>query len=234
MNLFGAFNFGRLIKTFLPGFILLIALVMGLDCLCTLTTAKVSFIDIIIKEPVIFSLMSIPVSLILGIFSNMVLYAGLNNLLVKNPVKKKNPELIQYYNSQLEIIIRYSIGKNSYSKKYKNSLIKHLDPIFLMLHEMDLQKLVFIQESYWYYLEFQMNAMFAIFVTYIFAILWFTLKAHPIISGKSFYILIAIISFLVISLSWLCIFCARKNYKKHIQKMLSYCVGIYKNRNKYK
>ena len=90
MNLFGAFNFGKLIKTFLPGFVVLVGLSLAADGVFVSVSGKVTWLAWALNQPVFSSFASIPLSLICGILSNIVFFTFLTDTLIRRPFQKAN------------------------------------------------------------------------------------------------------------------------------------------------
>ena len=227
MNVFGAFNFGRLIKTFLPGFIILIALVFLTQVTLNLSNIEFNFIKYLKDYQVLIGFMSIPLSLTLGIFSNIVFFTYLNNVLIRNPYKKKHPELIELQKTIAEEIYLYVNNANTFTQDSYLSIKEHFDLDYHMMPKVQLEKLIFLQESYRYYMEFQLNTIFA--NTFLFPslilFLWSERNTLPI--NMSPLIIISTGMVLVyIFLFKICLRAGRLNYEKHRQKHLNYIVSL--------
>jgi hypothetical protein len=93
MNVFGAFTFGSLIKTFIPGFVWLVALWL-------LWRGTALLLPVIPQLPVLSDsqlqnalVAAIPVAILLGLLSNIVVFMGVNDALVRQPVRRHAPDL---------------------------------------------------------------------------------------------------------------------------------------------
>jgi hypothetical protein len=91
MNIFGAVTFGSLIKTFLPGLVWLIAFVIVDADLAQLCGYESYLWKILANKDVVPALLilAFPSSILIGLLSNVVVFMGLNDLLVRNPFKRK-------------------------------------------------------------------------------------------------------------------------------------------------
>ena len=101
MNIFGAVTFGSLIKTFLPGLVWLVAFLIldadlahlcGYETYVWKTLANKDFAPALL-------VVAFPASILIGLLSNVIVFMGLNDLLVRNPFKKRQPELSDLHTS---------------------------------------------------------------------------------------------------------------------------------------
>lgn len=228
MNVFGAFNFGRLIKTFLPGVMLLLGVVLILDAASYwLNQPPHRLARLIAAQGLIATALAVPLSLILGIFCNMVFYAYANDRLIRQKFKTDEPVLHGFKEHLLARVIEHLEKQDTIPKEKLAAIRGHLDLEALLLPKIDLAKLVFLQESYWYYLEFQLNILLAIvFVAFSSSIHIFTYASVEKIGLWGAGALIA--SGIVVTCIGcrMCIVSARKNYRSHIAKTNSYYLSL--------
>ncbi len=92
MNLFGAFSFGSLIKTFLPGFMLFFVFLLYLELFVYWVHCYIGIFSYLFSNPIILGIISIPTSSILGITLNSIIFSGLSDWLIENKHKKNYRE----------------------------------------------------------------------------------------------------------------------------------------------
>jgi uncharacterized membrane protein len=215
MNVFGAFTFGALIKTFLPGFVWLTAVVIALFEWPAVGT----FID---RHESLAAVLSIPASILLGLLSNILVFMGVNDLLVRYPVRSNNKLLFDLYDAlcaQMKAKCWASIDcPNPDMEKAFN---QEIDPELLMLHKVGVSTLAYIREQYWFHLEFQLNLLLScIGITVVTCFYLYKIGAFTGVAIVGIAILV------VFLLTWLLISAARKNYQRHIAKMASMMAAV--------
>jgi hypothetical protein len=224
MNIFGAFTFGSLIKTFLPGFVWLIAI--------GIVEADISRFHGL--EPLLFGyasahdqaalILTIPASILLGLMSNIVVFMGVNDVLVRNPVKKKNPALFTLHDRLAkELRDRCWANLAQVDASDRAEFDRCADVEIVMLHTIGVDKLAYVREQYWYHLEFQVNLLLSIVVMIAAAIAGSVLGAESI-STAIFHA----VAYLVVAVPvcWLLFLAARKNYQRHIAKTMSLMAAV--------
>jgi hypothetical protein len=228
MNLFGAFNFGRLIKTFLPGLILFIGLLFYIDILLYYLIGHPKVVPYFLQKDLQFLTLSIPSSIILGIFSNTLFFSEAMDRLIEIPNKKKRPAFYRYEESLKQKINEYYIDRLNLTDEEQDGFRQFNDPRHFLLHKQDLEKYMFIQESYWYYLEFQINILLAlIFITP--ALLVSLLLAHRVgyLGYLSMTLLMIFSIVLLYVLAKLLLQGAVLNFEKFRSKYLSLLLGTF-------
>lgn len=225
MNVFGSFTFGSLIKTFLPGLIWLCGLVMFEVDIATWRDGASHAQGFIQNFPQTAIALSIPLSILLGVFSNVIVFMGLNDRLVRNPVKQSEDGKGIY--DLYELVCRKTreynwepIDTSEAGGDCTSNVC--VDAEMLMLHELGVAQLNFVREQYWYYVEFLMNLMLG---TWVLAVA-FCLRFW-IINETTNAILFSLGTAVVIwFLSCFLVKAARKNYCKHLAKMLSLILSV--------
>lgn len=105
MEVFSAFSFGRLIKTFLPGFLSFIALCLFFDFVLQHPDGNRSvlldWVNRSTSSALVISFVSIPISTILGVMSNTLVFSLLLNSFIRDPFVIENPE-IAHINERLK------------------------------------------------------------------------------------------------------------------------------------
>jgi hypothetical protein len=224
MNVFGAFTFGALIKTFLPGFVWLVALVI----------AEADLSQAFGKEPQIWTfaqdkdqlavVLAIPASILLGLLSNVIVFMGVNDRLVRVPVRKAYSKLFALYDdlaARLRDRCWTAIG--CADQDLKTAFNDNIDVELIMLHSIGTTTLAYIREQYWFHLEFQMNLLLSIWA------LAFACAASVGLNAPSYQYALALL--LAIAAvggagTWFLLFAARKNYCRHVAKMASMMASV--------
>jgi hypothetical protein len=238
MNLFSSFTFGRLIKTFIPGFVLLMSLLIILDGYLRAHhgPSAMVYLDLPNSSAVIVS-SAVVLCIILGLISNTIVFAGLNDWLVRAPVKKAHPVLFEakkhVENMISETYIRNIRGRlagdsacqsaESGENIWIDQAESQIDAEYVILREFDTSKILYIQEQYWYYMELHINLAFSIAVmipSFLFRDI--SVHGHMTFDRDLAFIAISIgmIAFLVRM--------AKSNYLRHSKKILSLFCSFFK------
>ncbi len=217
MNVFGAFTFGSLIKTLVPGCVWLVALLLLWRDLHYYVPAFPERPSIAGQEQSALVL-AVPAAILLGLLSNIVVFMGVNDRLVRNPVRRRNPELFQLFDGLgQEIRVEHWKTVACAPPALEQSFLRHADPEVLVLQAVGMEHLAYIREQYWYHMEFQMNLMLAV------TGLLLALLGSPAVLGA-----IGTPAALwrggieIVTLGGLCYFLHRaalKNYHRHVVKM---------------
>jgi hypothetical protein len=165
MNIFGSFTFGSLIKTFLPGVVWLLAIgvletdisrLLGLEPFL-LTIARDS------AQVTLVLALGFPAAILLGLMSNIVVFMGVNDRLVRTPVRSANKDLFALYD-HLAARVRDRCWPSAGLPDAAQRKIfdTHTDVEIIMLAVIDQDKMAYVREQYWYHLEFQMNLLLSL------------------------------------------------------------------------
>ncbi len=103
---------------------------------------------------------------------------------------------------------------------------QEIDPRYFFLHKQSLDNLMYLRDSYWYYLEFQLNTLVAITIgmpAFISALC--VLKSKCFIDLQTFYIMIITLVLCWIFISILLMKSAGDNLHAHRKKELSFLLG---------
>ncbi|ABD07344.1 hypothetical protein RPB_2642 [Rhodopseudomonas palustris HaA2] len=220
MNVFGAFTFGALIKTFLPGFVWLAALVLGETQLAPWLGWPSWGHYVIAKEyQTSATVLAVPLSILLGLISNILVFMGINDNLVRKPVRVKNAPLFELFD-ELSALLRArcwsAIGCIDASRA--GAFKDNIDPEQLLLHKIGVSTIGYIREQYWFHLEFQMNLWLSITVLSA-ALCGYLIGSQ---TPTRAILIVAVYAFA----SWVLISAARKNYCRHIEKMASMMAAV--------
>ena len=162
MNVFGSFSFGRLIKTFLPGFMILLAGIGYGEAFLLFSGNDNAIIEIATENPVFFVAFSIPFSIIFGIFTNTVTFSYGLDLLVRRHHQKENGEFYEYESTLKSSALKHYADCLFENEGTRNQFMKYCDFQYFTLRTLPLEKFLFLEDSYWYYLEFQLNTILAL------------------------------------------------------------------------
>jgi hypothetical protein len=233
MNVFGAFSFGRLIKTFLPGFVVLMSIPLYVESVLLIANSSHSLLNWIYANAILASALAVPLSLIFGIISNIVFFTFLTDRLIRKPFIEGNQDFNKTQQRISEWITSHYEDKNLIPSDIFGDFKKYIDLDFFLLPQLQLDKLVFLQESYWYYLEFQLNLILSVIVFAIAILLRVSVYTFKSEASLCFYILFVILSMMFfVSVINISLKAAKINYDRHKRKLLSLQVGvIYSEKN---
>jgi len=224
MNIFGAFTFGSLIKTFLPGFVWLVAIGIVEADISRAMSAPPLMLTFIQAHEQTAVVLAIPAAILLGLLSNMVVFMGINDRLVRQPVRRDNPALFQLYDRLTAgIRDRTWAPLGCTDDALRTAFHAHADVELILLPILGVDKIAYMREQYWYHLEFQINLLLSIVV--IFLALLFS-AAYNAGSVLTFCLQVLIYLAILIPICILLCRAARKNYQRHVAKMLSLIAGV--------
>jgi hypothetical protein len=143
---------------------------------------------------------------------------------VRNTFKKENATLLDIETNFRRALIKQISSENPLSEKAVEHF-NEIDILYFLMPILPLEKLIFLQEGYWYYLEFIQNLVLSIIIfglSMIFYISIFYVKMPfspiPIIMITLFLLIMCPILKLLRK-------AALKNYKSHRVKLLSMQIG---------
>lgn len=221
MNVFGAFRFGGLIKTFLPG-LLFVALLLWLLDFLTPSIIPKSFQDFVFQLSVQFTItLTIVSAIFLGVLSNIICFMFLNDLVIRKPVNQKNPKLWQIYDNINSEILYFQSEKNCKSICPNLRIRDYLDAEFSVMFTAEPGTLIYIREQYWNWMEFQLNMAFVCLLFMVVTLLPLLGLKSMITDNTSFVLIFIVLSGLIAMF----VSSGRKNYKRHLSKMASFLVG---------
>lgn len=222
MNMFGSFTFGNLIKTVLPGLIWLIGL-------CMLEADIASLLDhwsyagtFIWAYPEASMVLAVPAAILLGVVSNVIVFMGLNDWLVRTPVQTSP---LHKPTHDLYSLVCEMTRTFNWEPVKTETIDTHnisVDAEVLVLHELGVPQLSYVREQYWYYVEFLMNLMLSLWAL----ALAFVLRFWIIFDLGEAIISTLVAGLLTLVLSVFLVKAARKNYAKHLAKMLSLILSV--------
>ncbi len=228
MNLFGTFNYGRLIKTFLPGLILFVALCLYMDIILKYSISNYRFLSYVQNNPVLFSVILIPFSIILGIFSNTFFFTFATHYLINKHHISNNNGFYDFKSKHIDRISRSIGSKIGLKDDMLEEFISNIDVSAFLLNKTDVSKIAHIKDSYWYYLEFHLNILFAIdFIVPALMILWLKWCVAISLNTATLIGTLVLYGLFIVLLNILFIVSARKNYFIYKKKRLSLLIGAH-------
>jgi hypothetical protein len=223
MNIFGAFTFGSLIKTFLPGMIWLFAIGVLEADLAELAGSEpflLTFVQSHMQESLV---LGFPLAILLGLLSNIIAFMGINDRLVRDPVRRKCAALFTLHD-QISARVRDRCWQHlAFDEAGRPEFDAHIAPEIVVLPALGHEALAYVREQYWYHLEFQMNLFLSLVVLFLGA----SINAWTR-SGAAGAFILQMLKYLVVFVPiWVgLVAAARKNYSRHISTMLSLMAGI--------
>jgi len=235
-GIFSSFRFGSLIKTFLPGFILFTASLFLLDCFLENLGVAFSLSNHIQAYSEIFLLFFIPLSLIFGITCNTIIFAGLNDLLIRKPHQKSvdNKELYKLKQSFFNVVSQKyfmpvfpDISFSCDSGLDRLEALNTLDIEIVLETLGDREDFYALRESYWYYLEYQMNMAVAVSFLGLAIFVWLATNPNLRLPQSSANATLFTTALLTISHFLLVLKAAKRNYDRHVRKMFSLMLAVF-------
>jgi hypothetical protein len=223
MTILNGLGFSRLIKTVVPG-LLLVGIVGGY---ADLISSFVGHGDPVFqwaqRNVSLAAALALPLSIALGILSNTVMFGWANDRLIRQQFDREQPGVSRMEQELLEHAI--ALKASDFKQQLADAQVI-LDLEYLLIGEVELEKLTFLQESYWYYLDFQMNVGLALALA---APLLAGLSAKGILLLSPKIWIAVTLGIAVIPLSALLLMfllkAARLNYHKHRVKRLSLLIA---------
>jgi hypothetical protein len=219
MNVFSAFTFGSLIKTFLPGLVWLIAIgILEADAQRLLGASPVIWPAVQAHEQAALVL-AFPASILLGLLSNILVFMGVNDWLVRNRARSVDSDLFEVHDHlKARVLDRYWPLAESSDERLHELFNRHIDVELIMLNVLGPETIAYVREQYWYHLEFQINLLLSLLVAFIAlmlnAFLNFTTCSILMLNVLEYLGLLAPVCLLLLV-------AARRNYRRHIAKIAS-------------
>jgi hypothetical protein len=202
--------------------------------LLALTILEAGLSECYEREPLILSfiesreqtalVLAIPAAILLGLLSNIVVFMGVNDLLVRDPVKSGNPRLFELHNALAgRVRDRCWQALAMSDAAMREDFDKYTDVEIIMLPVLGPQNLAYLREQYWYHLEFQMNMFLSLVALFVGALVntWAGSTSYATFIGC------ALLWLVPFSLAWLgLLVSARRNYSRHISKIASLMAGV--------
>lgn len=217
MNVFGGMGFARLIKTFVPGVFLLLGLAGYFDLASVKLRGAAALWPWASANPALAIAVVSVAAIAVGVLSNMIVFTFATDRLIRRPFAKKNASL-----ESEEVALLQATQKLVCVGHIATVDVFPLDLEYLLAREIALDKLTYLQESYWYYLEFQMNMGVALTASGPLVVVGAFLCATWMGSGQVLAVGIsAVVLALVVATMALLLKTARVNYARHRVKRFS-------------
>jgi hypothetical protein len=217
MNIFGAFTFGSLIKTFLPGFAWLAAIVLLEADVRQWQDAPPVLWSYATSKDQAALVLAIPASILLGLLSNIIVFMGMNDRLVRAPVRRANLDLCALYDMLAQRVRdRYWTSLGGADPAFRPVFNANIDPELVLLHTLGVDKLSYVREQYWYHLEFQLNLLLSTGAVALAVTVSILLNVPS--APWRIVLAMASIALAVLAMRGL-LAAARKNYARHIAKI---------------
>ena len=221
MGAFSGIGFGRLIKTVIPGLMLLVTLIGYFDLVTWLVRDETPALRLVAEDFPVVAAIAFPASILLGIMSNMVMFAVATNALIRTPFNRgEGAELCRLETQLLERTLRLK------ADWLKSTPEIPYDLEYLLAPDIRLERQVFLQDSYWYYLEFQMNTALALLVSSpLVAVLSYQYVAWLGGDTALKYAVVPLVLLAGLVLVRVLVGAARLNYRRHRTKLTSMLVA---------
>jgi hypothetical protein len=228
MNFFGTFAYGNIIKTFIPGFLLTIAIALFIDDYIYWRNGTFFIFNFSRSNPVLTIGFIIPISFFWGIFSNTICFTYVIPKIIETPFKIKNKEFIKYKKKIIACLLKHYESILEIPYELVVSYEKYFDVRSFLLNRENSDIVQYLKESYWYYMEFQLNSLISFGLLSLSGIINILLryKTNTISGDLVFPFIVFIVTGYTIMFK-LFIPAAKQNYKKHEEKTLSYLQGAY-------
>jgi hypothetical protein len=223
MNIFGAFTFGSLIKTFLPGFVWLIALGIVAVDIAQWRHQESWVWEILKTKDQAVLVLAIPLSILLGLLSNVAVFMGLNDRWIRTPFKTEKRALYDLHR-QLSKKLRDDCWAVLAAKapELPRNCDDCIDSEIIIIERIGVEKFAYVREQYWYHLEFQLNLLLSLMAAFAALFVSALLNAS---GWRSFaYAALCVVTAYFVR-QWL-LKAAKKNYSRHIEKMASLMTAL--------
>lgn len=224
MDLLGKFEFGRLLRMFLPGIVLLSGLIFSADALYAILVRDYALLKLIAANQPISLALSLPLSLICGLLVNTVMFV--TNITAKiGPTKNRRAlntkmiaELISYGDTTRMATKLFALVPEDMRESL--SLETFLLPV------LSAERILFVKEYFYYYLQF--DIAFGLSFTALEASIVGWMLAYRLklgISAFAFWILFFTSVLIWIAITTILYKAAKRNYVGNVRADLSFYLG---------
>lgn len=228
MNVLSSFNFGKVLKIALPGFVASVGAALAVDAGVALVSgARGVLFGWMNREPVLASFLAIPAAILAGLVINALLFTFLLERLVRRSFDAAHSDFLAVHREVFQALVKRSLGNATVlPEPMAARFAKHVDPGAFLLPTVDLQRFLYYQESYWSYLEFSVNMIVALTAAVGGGLLWAAANLHQWnVPVWRLVIAAAVVVCLAGAMAYLFLRTARMNYARHRAKFLSLFVG---------
>lgn len=175
MDLLGAFSFGKVIKIFLPGFLIFIGFTIMLDAILSFWMDITIFRNFAKDNAALLTALSLPLILICGLLSNTILFLYLFRKLIREPYKRRNPDLFKLEDLICELVLDHYLSNMKGTRKLssvRKIIMENIEIDSFLLPSYSLDKRIFLEESFWYFMDFQLNLILACPFLFLSIVFW--------------------------------------------------------------
>ncbi|MEJ2308419.1 MAG: hypothetical protein P8Z78_03755 [Gammaproteobacteria bacterium] len=226
MNLFGAFGFGSLIKTFLPGLLFFFAFLGYIEIFLYLVHGYTGLYAYLFSKPVLLTAIAIPASVILGATLNSIVFSGFSEWILEKRHKAECSDFYDFRRRMFSKVTQTAADQFTLGDEDRNAFMTHVDPRYFLLHRRSLENIMYLRESYWYYMEFQLNTLMALWIGLPAILVALVIVMRESLLGLQAGIAsMALILLVYTGFSRLFLTSARDNLDAHRKKELSLLIG---------
>lgn len=228
-------DFRHIIKAFVPGIISLACFISILNLigyLVTKGTVPFYFTELIIKYTTLSIAIIIPLALFTGIMLNTICFVAFQRKSIRNIILGNNNQLsslVKLKENVHQLLTTYYYNHLNLSNNNidRDAFDKQFDYESFLLHRQSISSLLHLQRCYWYYLEFQLNSILAMFI--ILVTLGLNLIFRDDIELSNFQSVIIFLGSLLLCffISWLFLKAIRLNYITDLKNNISYYLGAF-------
>lgn len=233
MDIFGSFTFGRLIKTFLPGFVIFLSLCTYVDIFFYNFFDATYLYNFAKSDSALFVAFSIPFSIILGVLSNTLFFTYFTRALITKNHYKHFPEFYDFQKKVFDIVKCRVADTLRIDDPSKDRFDKSIDVESFLLSKTDVDKVIYASECFWYYLEFQLNILWAFsFMLPAVITVWIMFALKKNMTPSVILMFSALIIVIFTLTCRMLLISARKNFYFHKKQYLSLLLGSYLSEKK--
>jgi len=168
--------------------------------------------------------LAIPASILLGLLSNIIVFMGLNEWLVRRPFARDQPGLFSLFTDlTTRIRTKYRDSLDITDTQMEESFDKYVDSEYLLLHQIGVQEFAYVREQYWYHLEFQLNLLLSVTAFAVALAVFINLNVPSLLLSSSLLFVCLVFAGLLVRLL---LVAARKNYTRHIAKIVTLMAAV--------
>jgi hypothetical protein len=224
MDLLGKFDFGRVIRMFLPGIIFLSALILIADAWYALVASDYALLKLMAANQPISIALALPLALICGLLVNTIMF-------VTNVTSLVGPTRGRRAMNQQMVTELMSYGDGTGMARKLFSLIPEetqgsLSLEAFLLPVLSPERIIFIKEYFHFYMHFNIAFCLSITTTEVSIIFWMLVYRMKLgLSTFAFWFLFFTSIFVWVALAALLYIAAKRNYKGNQRVDLSFYLG---------
>lgn len=221
MNVIGSFDFGRVIKTLLPGLVILAAISALIDSAITLSRGTPLIAPWAAANTAIAGVLAAPLAVTLGLLSNTLFFYLLHERLIERALRSSYPDLCKAEVEFKKAVVTEKINALPIACQ-SEALETAIDAGALLLPDMNLSALAITRKGFWFYMEFQLNMALAIvFAWPAIVFTTFVARADLGLATQEWIIASVVLSTLFVCLLLMLIGAARTNHYCYRRRMLA-------------